>query len=281
MSIKYEFQKIINLALIEDCALNDVTSDLTIPKNHQISFTIKPRENIILCGVLAIKICFDLLKKSKKFSDAKLKFKILAKDGDAIKSGQSIVEGQGDARLIFAAERVILNLMQHLSGIATSTNQFAKLTKNTKILDTRKTIPTLRSLEKYAVLTGGGKNHRMNLSDMILIKDNHIAAAGSITKAILAAKKSPKKLKIEVECDNLDQVVEAIKSSPDIIMLDNMTAPQIKQAQKIIGKKCLIEISGGININNIKDFANLGADFISIGALTHSAKAVDIGLDVI
>lgn len=278
--IKHELQKIINLALKEDCAFNDVTSDLTIPKNHQISFVIKPREEIILCGVDAIKICFDILKKSKKFSQAKLKLKISAKDGDIVKPLKSIAEGQGDAKLIFAAERVILNLMQHLSGVATATNNLVKLAKSTKILDTRKTIPGLRTLEKYAVTSGGGKNHRHNLSDMILIKDNHIAAAGNITKAIIAAKKSTKKLKIEVECDNLQQVSEAIKSSPDVIMLDNMNKDQILQAKKIINKKCLIEISGGININNIKDFADLGADFISIGALTHSARAVDIGLDI-
>jgi len=170
--------------------------------------------------------------------------------------------------------------MQHLSGIATLTNNFVKLAKNTKILDTRKTIPCLRALQKYAVMVGGGKNHRMNLSDMVLIKDNHIAAAGSITKAILAAKKSSKKIKIEVECDNLKQVLEAVKLAPDIIMLDNMTPNEIIKAQKIINKKSLVEISGGIDANNIKNFSNLGVEFISIGALTHSVKAVDIGLDV-
>ena len=281
-TLKNELQKIIDLALQEDCAFNDITSDLTIPKNHQISFTIKSREDIILCGIDAIKICFDQLQKSKKFANTKLRLKILAKDGDVVEPLKSIANGQGDARLIFAAERVILNLIQHLSGVATFTNQFVKLikNKNTKILDTRKTIPTLRNLEKYAVATGGGKNHRMNLSDMILIKDNHIAAAGSITKAIFSAKKAQKKLKIEVECDNLQQVTEALKSSPDIIMLDNMTVAEIKKAQKIIGTKCLIEISGGINLSNIKNFTNLAVDFISIGALTHSARAVDIGLDV-
>lgn len=280
--LKNELQKIINLALAEDCAFDDITSDLTIPKNHEIAFAIRPREEIILCGIDAIKICFDSLRKSKKFVDAKLKLKILAKDGNIISPLKSIAEGQGDAKLIFAAERVMLNLIQHLSGVATTTKQFTKLikSKNTRILDTRKTIPTLRTLEKYAVVTGGGKNHRINLSDMILIKDNHIAAAGSVTKAIIAAKKSRKKLKIEVECDNLKQVAEALKSRPDIIMLDNMSVTQIKQAKKIIGRRCLIEISGGINLKNIKNFVNLGVDFISIGALTHSVRAVDIGLDV-
>ena len=284
-NIKQELQKIVALALKEDCAFNDITSNLTIPKNHQISFKIAAREQITLCGIDAVKICFNELKKAKKFADAKLKIKILAKDGDAIKPLESMVEGRGDAKLIFAAERVMLNLMQHLSGVATLTAQFSKMVKsNTKILDTRKTIPTLRALEKYAVIMGGGKNHRFNLSDMILIKDNHIAAAGGVSQAILAAKKMSQKfskIKIEVECDNLEQVAEAVKLSPDIIMLDNMTTQQIKSAQKIIGKKCLVEISGGVNLQNIKNFANLGVDFISIGALTHSAKAVDIGLDIV
>jgi len=280
--LKKELQKIIDLSLAEDCALKDVTSDLTIPKNHEISFSIRPREEIILCGIDAIKICFDSLKRSKKFANSKLKLKTLAKDGYSIKPLESISEGKGDARLIFAAERVILNLIQHLSGVSTNTRQFTKLlaSKNTKILDTRKTIPTLRALEKYAVTVGGGKNHRINLSDMILIKDNHIAAAGGVTKAINAAKKSHKKLKIEIECDNLKQVSEALLSKPDIIMLDNMNVAQIKQAQKIINKKCLIEISGGINLQNIKNFIDLEVDFISIGAITHSARAVDIGLDI-
>ncbi len=279
--LKKEIEKIVKAALAEDAALNDITSDLTIPKNHQIYFIIKPREEIILCGVDAIKICFAELKKSKKFAAAKLKFAINAKDGDALDSSKSIAHGYGDAKLIFAAERTILNLIQHLSGIATTTNQFASVikSKKTKILDTRKTLPTLRALQKYAVGVGGGKNHRFNLQDMILIKDNHIAAAGGVLQAIIAAKKSGKK--IEIECDNLQQVEEAIALKPDIIMLDNMTIAQIKKAQKIIGKKALIEISGGINLKNIAKLRDLEIDFISIGALTHSVKAVDIGLDVL
>lgn len=279
--MKKELTKIIELALSEDKALNDITSNLTIPANHQISFAIKPREEIVLCGSDAIKICFAILKKSKKFSSAKIKLNIFAQDSDIIKPRQSIAEGHGDAKLIFAAERVILNLMQHLSGVATVTKKFVDIIDNnhTKILDTRKTIPGLRTLEKYAVKCGGGQNHRMNLQDMILIKDNHIAASGGVTSAIAKAKKSKKK--IEIECDNLSQVSEAISLKPDIIMLDNMNAQQIKEAQKIIGKKCKIEISGGINLDNIKNFRDLNVDYISIGSLTHSARAVDIGLDII
>lgn len=279
-------KKIIKIALDEDRVFNDVTSDLTIPQNSIITFEINAREEIIFCGKTVILEVFSQLKKSPKFKNSKIDLKILAKDGDAIKAGKSMVRGSGNAKLIFAAERVILNLIQHLSGIATLTQKFVKKldNKKIKILDTRKTLPGLRDLEKYAVVKGGGKNHRLNLSDMILIKDNHIAAAGSVTKAIQAAKKSQKKLKIEVECDNFKQVAEAVKSKPDIIMLDNMTATEIKKCSALIrksNKKILIEISGGVNLENIKNFKTLDVDFISIGSLTHSAKSVDIGLDIV
>lgn len=284
-------EKIIKIALDEDRAFNDVTSDLTIPQNSITTFEIKPREEIIFCGKEVILEVFSQLKKSPKFKNAKLDLKILAKDGSAIKSGKSIARGVGNARLIFAAERVILNLIQHLSGVATSTNQFVKKLndKKIKILDTRKTLPGLRDLQKYAVTAGGGKNHRLNLSDMILIKDNHIAAAGGVTKAIELTTLRRRfallrDLKVEVECDNFKQVVEALKSSPDIIMLDNMKVTEIKKCTKIIrekSRKILIEISGGVNFDNIKNFKSLDVDFVSIGSLTHSVRAVDIGLDII
>jgi len=278
--------EIVKIALAEDAAFNDVTSDLTIPKNSEIAFKINAREEIIFCGAEIILEVFLQLKKSAKFKNSKLELKIFAKDGKSLKAGKPIVQGHGEAKLIFAAERVLLNLLQHLSGVATFTNQFVKKldNKKIKILDTRKTLPGLRDLQKQAVVAGGGKNHRFNLSDMILIKDNHIAAAGSVMKAILAARKSAEEIKIEVECDNFEQVAEAIESKPDIIMLDNMSAAEIKKCSALIrkkSKKILIEISGGINLENIKNFRNLDIDFISIGALTHSAKAVDIGLDIV
>ncbi len=282
-NIKDELTKIIEIALKEDEALNDITSDLTIPDNHEIAFDIKSREQIILCGIDAVKICFDILKSTPKFKNSKLQLKILASDGSSVKRSKSIAKGVGNAKLIFAAERIILNTIQHLSGISTLTNKFVKTLNNkkTQILDTRKTTLGLRNLEKYAVVIGGGKNHRLNLSDMVLIKDNHIAASGSIEEAISRAKKNAKGLKIEVECDNLRQVAKAIKSKPDIIMLDNMKPSQIKKAKDIIKNSCKIEISGGINLKNIKKYRNLDVDFISIGAITHSARSVDIGLDVI
>lgn len=282
------FEKIVKIALAEDHAFDDITSDLTIPKNCEITFEIAPREQIVFCGKEIINEVFLQLKKSAKFKNSKLDFKISAKDGEVIKPGKSIAYGCGDAKLIFAAERVILNLIQHSSGIATLTKEFVtKLNnKKIKILDTRKTLLGLRDLEKYAVTAGGGKNHRHNLSDMILIKDNHIAAAKGVSQAILAARKSNKKSlgkKIEIECDNFEQVAEAVKSKPDIIMLDNMNATEIKKCAALIrqNKKIKIEISGGVNLQNIKNFSKLDVDFISIGALTHSARAVDIGLDII
>lgn len=281
------FQKIIEVALAEDCALDDVTSDLVIAKNSVASFEINAREEIIFCGREIVSEVFATLKNTTKFKNSKLDLEILAKDGDVLRPGKSIARGHGEAKLIFAAERILLNLIQHLSGVATLTNQFVAKLKNPKIqiLDTRKTTPGLRATQKYAVLVGGGKNHRLNLSDMVLIKDNHIAAAGGIANALHLAQKSRKK--IEIECDNFSQVCEVLECHetelPDVIMLDNMNEKEIAKCAKKIrenSKKIKIEISGGVNLNNISRFAKLDIDFISIGYLTHSARAVDIGLDI-
>jgi len=283
MSAKNLLAQIVKNALLEDQAFDDVTSDLTIAKNSQIAFEIKARQQIIFCGKDVILSVFQVLKNSPKFKNSKLNLKILVKDGQAVNSSAAIARGTGDAKLILAGERVLLNLIQHLSGIATLTQKFVATLndKKIKILDTRKTLPNLRALEKYAVLKGGGKNHRFSLNDLILIKDNHIAAAGGVSRAIELAKKNQQNLKIEVECDNLAQVAEALKSKPNIIMLDNMNLVDIKKAAALIGKKCQIEISGGVNLQNVKKFSGLNVDFISVGSLTHSAAAVDIGLDVI
>jgi nicotinate-nucleotide pyrophosphorylase (carboxylating) len=276
-------EEIIKAALKEDDAFKDITSDLTIPEGEIVSFEITPRERIIFCGQEVVLEIFAQLRKSKKFKESELDLEIHAEDGDAIKSGELIVSGSGSAKLIFAAERVMLNLIQHLSGISTLTKEFVTTLKdkNIKILDTRKTLPTFRALQKYAVLKGGGSNHRFNLSEMIMIKDNHIAAAGGIKKAILAAKTSKKK--VEVECDNPVQVKIAVGLAPDIIMLDNMSITDIKQSIALIKEsknEILIEVSGGITLENIKKYNGLAIDFISVGSLTHSARAVDIGLDI-
>jgi nicotinate-nucleotide pyrophosphorylase (carboxylating) len=276
------FRDIVSIALKEDCAFNDITTDLTVTKKDTVSFAIRARESIIFCGKKAISETFNQLKSHKKFKNSKLKLKLIAHDGDNIAPKQLIAHGYGEAHLVLAAERVILNLIQHLSGISTITNHFIKKLNNKKItiLDTRKTLPGLRNLEKYAVKVGGGKNHRFNLSDMILIKDNHIAVSGGVVQAITATQNKNKK--IEIECDSIAQVTEAIKLKPDIVMLDNMNKSQIKQAITLIRKhpKIKIEVSGGINLTNISNFSSMDIDFISIGALTHSARSVDIGLDI-
>lgn len=284
MSLK----KVIQTALAEDRAYQDVTSDLTIAKTHLSSFEIKPREEIIFCGKDIITEVFLQLKNYQKFRNSKINLEILTQDGDCVNPGKSIARLNGESKLILAAERTILNLIQHLSGIATITNQFVKKLNNPKIkiLDTRKTLPGLRDLQKQAVVAGGGKNHRFNLSDLILIKDNHIAANSSAKFPLAKSLKSAKKLgkKIEIECDNFKQVEEAVESNPDIIMLDNMAVAEIKKCAELIRKKSpkiKIEVSGGINLDNIKNYSDLDIDFISIGALTHSVRAVDIGLDIV
>lgn len=281
--IKKEISKIIKQALKEDDALNDITSNLTIPKNSNLKFSITPREEIVFCGTDVILESFSILKKSKKFSDAKLDLKILAKDGQIVKKSSPIATGVANARMLLAVERVMLNLIQFLSGVASLTKLFIDELDDKKItiLDTRKTLPNYRILQKYAVKAGGAKNHRFSLSDMILIKDNHIAESNSIKTAISLAKKNKKNLQIEVECDNLEQVSDAITLKPDIIMLDNMTISQIKEAIKIIDKKCKIEVSGGVSLQNIKNYKGLEIDFISIGSITNSPKSVDIGLDIL
>lgn len=274
--------EIIKLALKEDDVFHDITSDLTIDEKAEITFQIAPRQDIIFCGEDIIFEVFAQLKKAKKFKNSNLDLEFFANDGDKIKAKKPILTGRGSSKIILAGERVILNLVQHLSAISSATNEFVKKLndKNIKILDTRKTLPGLRALQKYAVKIGGGKNHRFSLSEMILIKDNHIAACGSIKKAILNARKGKKK--IEIECDNFVQVKEAVANAPDIIMLDNMSIAEIKKCTREIrkNKAILIEVSGGINLENIANYRGLDIDFISIGSLTHSVKAVDIGLDI-
>jgi nicotinate-nucleotide pyrophosphorylase (carboxylating) len=273
--------KIIKQGLDEDLGKKgDITSNLTIPASKNIKFQIRNREAIVLCGVkIAEQIFLAAAKRLKIDQSVILKSKF--QDGDYLAKNSVIIEGSGNARVIFAAERLVLNLMQHLSGIATLTNCYTKeLVGKTKILDTRKTIPGLRVLEKYAVKTGGGKNHRIGLYDGILIKDNHIAAAGSVSKAVALVRKSSK-MSVEVECDNLKQVAEALAAKADIIMLDNMNLEQIQKAVKIIDGQAKIEVSGGMTLDKIKTISKTGVDYISVGAITHSVKAVDIGLDVV
>jgi nicotinate-nucleotide pyrophosphorylase (carboxylating) len=276
-----EITKLIKAALDEDLGKGDLTSNLIIKDQQPIKFQISNRQEIILCGADIVLMVFEEI--AQRFNNKNLIISKKMTDGAKLKKNSPIIVGKWDAKPLFAAERVALNLIQHLSGIASETSKYVALVgKKTKILDTRKTIPCLRILQKYAVRVGGGYNHRFGLDDGILIKDNHIAAAGGATQAIeLARKNRPAKMKIEIECDHISQVKAALQAKADIIMLDNMNLKQIKQAIALINGQCQIEVSGGVNLKNIKAFAQIGIDYISVGALTHSVQAADIGLDII
>lgn len=276
--------KIIELALQEDEVFNDITSDLTIAKNTNCNFVINAREDLVFCGREIIEEVFYQLKNSSKFQNCTLDLKYFFGDGDVVKARESVVSGIGDVKIILAGERIILNLIQHLSAIATSTKKYVEALNNSKIkiLDTRKTLPNLRELQKYAVKCGGGQNHRFNLADLILIKDNHINASGGVGKALEKVLAHKNKVKIEIECDNYLQVVECLKFNPHIIMLDNMDFIELQKSINEIrnrSESTAIEVSGGINLENIQKYRHFDIDFISIGALTNSIKIVDIGLD--
>jgi len=270
-----KIDKIIKNALDEDIGEGDITSFLTIGDDEKTSMAFVSRENIVVCGL-------DIIARLFEIFDSKIEFSPLKKDGEIAKNGEKIATVSGSAKSILTTERTALNLLQHLCGIATKTHEYVEAIKgtNAKILDTRKTTPCLRVLEKYAVRTGGGQNHRMRLDDGILIKDNHIHIAGGIKEALIKAKEGNNKgLKIEIECDTLEQLSQAIEAGADIILLDNMSAEDLKEAVSISGGKVKLEASGGITLENINEIAKTGVDFISVGAITHSARNVDIGLD--
>jgi len=267
---------LVKYALAEDVGSGDVTSKATVPANLKVKAVIVAREEGRLAGI-------SLAGEVFRQIDPSVKFKALKRDGSRIKDGTRLAEIHGHARAILTGERTALNLIQRLSGIATLTDKFVSKVKGTgvKILDTRKTTPCLRAPEKYAVKMGGGTNHRFGLFDGVLIKDNHVHIAGGIKKAVKDVRKKYPRLKIEVETQNLAEVSEAMGEDFDIIMLDNMSIPDMKKAVKMIGGMYKIEISGGVNIKNIRKFAKIGADFISIGALTHSAKSLNISMDIL
>lgn len=284
--LNYKLQSIdfiVENALNEDKALYDITSDLTISPSDISHFAINAREELIFCGTEIVDCVFKKLLASSKFYQCQINFNFLKNDGDKVQANQDIVKGFGNSKLILAGERIILNLIQHLSAISTQTNNFVKKLDNPKIkiLDTRKTLPLYRELQKYAVKCGNGANHRFNLSDMILIKDNHINACGDIKSVFKNIDKNTTP-KIEIECDNSIQVQQCLAYNPDIIMLDNMDKEELQLSINLIRNhvgKILIEVSGGINLENIEQYRNLDIDFISIGSLTNSIKNVDIGLD--
>lgn len=269
-------RNLIRAALTEDVGSGDITTDTIVPEDLKVKAHIVAGETGIVCGLALARDVFRVF-------DPDMEVKVLLSDGDKIKKGTVLLKLKGSARTVLTCERLALNLLQMLSGIATLTSQYAKKTKRygVTLLDTRKTTPGLRDLEKYAVTVGGGQNHRAGLYDGTLIKDNHIRIAGSIANAVNAVKeKYPGEL-IEVEAQNLKEVEEALAANIEVIMLDNMSIVDMKKAVKMVNKRCRLEISGGVNLKTIEKFAKLKVDYISVGALTHSAKSLDLSLDII
>ena len=266
--------EIILNALKEDIGTGDITTNTTIPEDKIVTGRFVAKENGIICGL-------EICERVFKILDENIKFTANKKDGDSVKDGEIIATVHGNARNVLTAERTSINLLQRMSGIATETAQAVAQVAGTKakIADTRKTTPGIRVLEKYAVKTGGGTNHRFNLSDGILIKDNHIAAAGGIINAVEAARlNAPHTLKIEVECENMKDVEAAIIAKADIIMLDNMTNEDMKRAVDFINGRAITEASGNMGDKDLRPAAETGVDIISIGALTHSVRSLDISL---
>jgi len=281
LKVTEEIKRIVKNALSEDIGKGDITTELFIPPKKTVKALIICKEKkAILCGLDLARLTFKLLDKSIVF---KKKFK----DGDLISKGKIVAEVKGRASSILTSERTALNFLSLLSGIATSTYRFKEKIKpyDVKIMDTRKTHPGLRVLEKYAVRIGGGYNHRKGLDEMVLIKDNHLKVIGGIERLVPIFKKIKKtisaKIKLEVEVKSIDDFKIACKLNPDIIMLDNMSLNQIKKIIQLNQGKIPLEISGNVNLKNIKNLARIGPQMISVGAITHSTKAVDFSLEII
>ncbi len=271
-----QIDRIIKNALEEDLGPGDITTDAIIGPDITGKAVLEAREDIILAGLPVFMRVFSIL-------DPKVTFETFYEDGTSVPAGKVVCTIKGGMAPILKAERTALNLIQRMSGIATITSRYVEKagSSRVKILDTRKTAPGLRLLDKYAVPLGGGHNHRFGLYDAVLIKDNHIAVAGGIKRAVEAVRlNAPHGIKIEVEVEDLNGVNEALEAGADIILLDNMTPEQLKNAVKLVSGRALLEASGGITIENIKEIAATGVDMISIGALTHSVRAVDLGLEI-
>jgi len=277
---KSKLEAIVRKALIEDIGKGDITTRLTIPEDKDIQAVILVKEDCVVCGLEVAETVFRTVDKNVSFSP-------LSKDGKPAKKGKVIARLAGKARSILTAERVALNLLSMMSGVATKTREYVKHIEpyKTKITDTRKTMPGLRELQKYAVRIGGGYNHRMGLDEMILIKDNHLKVTAGYDKLPSV----PKGFKIEIEVQNLKEFKHALRFKPDVIMLDNMSLGDIKKAVKIINNtsfnshhpRTKLETSGGVDFKSVRKIAATGVDIISIGALTHSVESVDISLEVI
>ncbi|HMA51945.1 MAG TPA: carboxylating nicotinate-nucleotide diphosphorylase [Magnetospirillaceae bacterium] len=265
--------RVIDAALAEDVGAGDVTSQAVIPADLEFHGVMAAREKMVLAGLPLVAEVFH-----RVVPEAKVTFQCA--DGGTVEAGAVIALLDGPAAGLLTAERTALNLLQHLSGIATLTRRYADSIAQSKavLLDTRKTVPGLRQLAKYATRLGGAQNHRMGLYDGVLIKDNHIAVCGSVKEAVARAKATTT-LPVEVECDRLDQVADAVEAGADIILLDNMTTAQLREAVGLIAGRAKTEASGGVTLETISGIAATGVDYISVGRLTQSAPAVDIGLD--
>ena len=274
ITMKMQADQLIRMALQEDITSEDVSTNAVMPTATKGTVDLIAKEDGVVAGLEIYARVFTIL-------DEKTEIDLHCKDGDEVKKGELMATVTGDIRVLLSGERVALNYLQRMSGIATYTRQVAKLLEgsNVTLLDTRKTTPNCRVFEKYAVRVGGGHNHRYNLSDSVLLKDNHIGAAGSVAKAVKMAKAyAPFVRKIEIEVETLDQVKEAVEAGADIIMLDNMTPEVMKQAVELIDGRAQTECSGNITKENIQKIREIGVDFVSSGALTHSAPILDISM---
>ena len=274
-----EFRTAVLAALAEDIGPGDVTTLATVPEQSRARAVMRAREPLVVAGLAFAETAFRELSPD-------IEFKNNTRDGRSLAAGETLLEIQGPARALLTAERVALNFVQRLSGVATAASKYAAAVAGTgaRILDTRKTTPGWRRFEKYAVACGGATNHRTGLYDLVLIKDNHLAALrdaqpNAIAAAVQRARAHSPQLKVEVEADTLEQVAQAADAGADIILLDNMTTAQVTEAVRIISGRARTEASGGVNLQTVRAIAETGVDFISVGAITHSARAVDIGLD--
>ena len=270
-------EEIIDRALAEDIGFCDLTSELVIPAEARAELALNARQDIVVAGL-------DVAARVFRRRVPECRVELRVRDGERVKAGAAMGRVEGPARGLLAVERTALNFLQHLSGIATLTAQYAERVAGTRavLIDTRKTIPGLRALEKHAAHLGGARNHRLRLDDGVLIKDNHISVCGSLTAAVGRARAgAPVLTRIEVECDTLDQVGEAIRAGADMILLDNMGLEEMRQAVALSGGRIPLEASGGVRLENIRAIAETGVDFISVGRITQSAPAVDIGLDAV
>ena len=266
-----DIRRAVRAALDEDIGAGDVTSEATIPPDAVATAVMVARQPIVVAGIQFAEAAFHPLTITPHLAD-----------GQGLAKGAKLLTVHGNTRAILAAERVALNFLQRLSGVATLTHKFAEAITGThaQILDTRKTTPGWRKFEKYAVHCGGGQNHRFGLYDMVLIKDNHLAAlTGNVAAAVERARKKFPSLKIEVEADTLEQVQKAADAGADIILLDNMSPDQLRASVKLVAGRCKTEASGGVTLATVRAIAETGVDYITVGALTHSAPAADIGLD--